>query len=84
MKYRRLARTLEALGRRADVDDVHPHRFRHTAAVEFLRNDGNVFALQMMLGHSTLEMVKHYVELLQQDVQRVHKTASPADNWKLA
>ena len=65
------------------MTSIHRHRFRHTAVVQFLLNGGNVFALQKMLGHSTLDMVRYYVELSQEDVKKVHKTASPADNWEL-
>lgn len=35
------------LGIKAGVQDCHPHRFRHTFAVNFLRNGGNAFELQM-------------------------------------
>ena len=83
MHARRYQYILTTIGKHANVENVHPHRFRHTAAVEFLRNGGNVFALQKMLGHTTLDMVRYYVELSQEDVKKVHKTASPADNWKL-
>jgi integrase/recombinase XerD len=48
---------LGELGKRAGVPNTHPHRFRHTAAVFFLRNGGNAFSLQEMLGHSSLDMV---------------------------
>jgi site-specific recombinase XerD len=83
MHGRRLHTVVSDLGKKAGIANVHPHRFRHTAAVQFLRNGGNIFALQKMLGHNTLEMVRYYVELSQEDVKNVHKTASPADNWKL-
>ena len=83
LQSRRVAHILKKLGKKAGVDNVHPHRFRHTAAVQFLRNGGNLFALQKMLGHTTLDMVRYYVELSQEDVKNVHKTASPADNWGL-
>ena len=83
MKPRMVAEFIHKVARKAGVTNAHPHRLRHTAAVQFLRNGGNVFALQKMLGHSTLDMVRYYVELSQEDVKKVHKTASPADNWGL-
>jgi integrase/recombinase XerD len=45
-----LRRTLQRIGQRAGVHGVTVHRFRHTFAITFLRNGGNVFALQRMLG----------------------------------
>lgn len=71
------------LGDKAGVKNCHPHRLRHSFAVSYLRNGGDVFTLQALLGHTTLEMVKTYVQLAQVDVKNVHRRASPADNWKL-
>ena len=82
---------LNSLGAKAGVPDCHPHRFRHTFAVNFLRNGGNAYELQtacpaltgMSLGHSTLEMVKTYLSLADADLENAHKRASPVEKWRL-
>ena len=54
---------------------------RHTFALSFLRADGNVFNLQYILGHNTLEMVRIYTATLgMEDALRAHIEASPADH----
>ena len=78
-----LLQLINRLGARAGVTDCHPHRFRHTFAVTFLRNGGNAYELQAMLGHTTLEMVKRYLSLAQTDVEAAHRRASPVENWRL-
>jgi site-specific recombinase XerD len=78
-----LLQLLRRLGRKAGVPDCHPHRFRHTFAINFLRNGGNIYELQMALGHSTLEMVKTYLNLAQTDLETAHRRASPVENWRL-
>ena len=76
---------VEHYGEKAGVSGVRcsPHTFRHTAAVRFLRNGGGVFTLQRLLGHSSLEMTRHYCELADVDVKTDHITASPVDNLTL-
>ncbi len=55
----------------------------YTFAITFLRNKGDVYALQMALGHTTLEMVKVYLRLAQVDLEEAHRQASPVSNWRL-
>jgi len=76
-------RLIKRIGDRAGVVHAYPHRFRHTFAVNFLRNHGDVYSLQAILGHTTLKMCKVYLALAQQDTDNAHRRASPADNWRL-
>jgi integrase/recombinase XerD len=78
-----LRHTLRQIGDNAGVERVHPHRLRHTFAIEFLRNGGNVFELKKILGHEQLETVEIYLEIASIDIQRAQQANSPADRWKL-
>ena len=78
-----VAKILTRIATRAGVSKTHPHRFRHTFAIEFLRNGGNIFELQRLLGHASLQMVRMYLDLSDSDTAEAHKRASPADNWRL-
>ena len=72
--------------RRTFIDEVDinvrvsPHTFRHTFAKRFIKKDGNIFALQKILGHSVLDMVRTYVNLFSSEVDDEHRKASPLNN----
>lgn len=78
-----LLKMVEKIGFISGVHNCHPHRFRHTFAIQFLRNGGNVYTLQALLGHSTLDMVKRYLAISQIDLERDHVKASPVVHWGL-
>jgi site-specific recombinase XerD len=79
----RLYKQLRRIAGRTDVGDVHPHRFRHTFAINYLRNGGDPYSLQIMLGHTTMAMVKKYLKIARADLQNFHRIASPVANWRL-
>jgi site-specific recombinase XerD len=74
-----IRQVVRRVGQRAGVAKVHPHKLRHTSAVTFLRAGGDVFALQRILGHSSLTMTRNYVTLADADIKAAHMRASPAD-----
>lgn len=61
-------------------DHVAPHALRRGFSVQFLRGGGDVFALQQLLGHTTLEMSRRYARYLPADLQKQHMLASPGDH----
>ena len=83
MTREHLCLLLHRLGERAGIRKVHPHRFRHTFAINYLRNGGDVFTLKELLGHSDLEMTEHYARIAQVDTANGHRKAGPVDNWRL-
>ena len=77
-----LRRMIYGCAQRAGVQRPTIHKFRHTFAINFLRNGGSVLELQRMLGHEQLDTVRIYASLAESDLQEAQKRASPADNWK--
>jgi len=71
---------LSRWGKRAEVPRLHAHLCRHTFATNFLiHNCGDVFRLQQILGHSTLEMVRRYVHYASTESMIQGQVSSPLD-----
>lgn len=86
-KNRMTSTTIGSIMRRlrkySGIRDIHCHRFRHTFAISFLRNGGDIYTLQKILGHSSLDTVKIYLDIVRSDVEAAHRKASPILNWKI-
>jgi len=61
----------------------NPHKFRHSAAITYLRNGGKIETLRAMLGHTTLTMTLHYARIAGVDLSAAHETADPARSLKV-
>lgn len=64
------------------VEKTSIHGLRHTFAKGWIKNNGNTFALQKMLGHSTLDMTRKYVNLFNEDIKEGFDSYNPLDNLK--
>lgn len=82
LSLRMADKTIERIGKKGNVENVRlsAHTFRHTFAKNWLMNGGDIFSLQKILGHSTLEMVRNYVNMTFRDIQSQHNKFSPGDN----
>lgn len=70
----------QRLRKRTKIDRIHPHILRHTFATKYLMNGGDVFSLQQILGHTSLDMVRKYSHLASAYMLNIHKKCSPLDN----
>ena len=82
LNRRRMEAVMTRYGEKAKLGGIRcsPHTLRHTAAISFLRNGGDLFSLQRLLGHNSLEMTRRYCEVADADLKRAHGLASPVDN----
>ena len=67
------------LARSSGVNRLHAHLCRHTFAVNYLLNGGDIFSLREILGHTTLEMVNHYLHFTSSQITAQHHKYSPMD-----
>ncbi len=75
---------LKHYGELADINKsarVSAHTFRHTFAKLSIQNGANIFELQKILGHQTLDMVRVYVNLYDPEINKAHKNFSPTNNF---
>jgi len=64
--------------KRRGVNKTSIHLFRHTFARKFLIDcGGDAFILQQLLGHSTLDMTKHYCAIYDSDIAKNFDSLSP-------
>jgi len=56
--------------KRRGVEKTSIHLYRHTFAKKWILAGGDIFRLQKILGHSSLDVVKEYVEMFTNDLQK--------------
>lgn len=64
-----LINAISKYNKRRGVDKTSIHLFRHTFAKSWILSGGDLFSLQKMLGHSSLDMVKNYANLYSKDIK---------------
>jgi site-specific recombinase XerD len=60
---------------------ITPHALRRTFATLALRAGMNPLHLQALLGHTTLEMTRRYIQMLDEDLIKAHNAYSPIDKF---
>ena len=78
-----LRQTIARYNKRRGVLKTSLHLFRHTFARKYLIDcGGDAFTLQRLLGHSTLDMTKHYCNIFDADITKNFDSFSPLAQMK--
>jgi len=72
---------IQKYNRRRGVLKTSIHVFRHTFAKKWIINGGDIIRLQSILGHSSIEMVKEYVNMFSDDLHKGFNSFNPLDNF---
>lgn len=64
---------LRRLGKNADVEKVHPHRFRRTGATLALRRGMPIEQVSKILGHESIETTQIYLDIAERELEQAHR-----------
>lgn len=74
-----ISHNVAVYNRNRGINKTGVHLFRHTFAMKYLANNGSVFKLQKLLGHSTLDVVKEYVNMQVEDLKVDYDSINPLE-----
>lgn len=79
MGVRTFQESLSQYGKDAGITNVRvsPHTLRHTFAKMYIMHEGDPYSLQDILGHTSQDMVKKYVNLWRPEMKTKHTKSSP-------
>lgn len=64
---------LRELGRRLNISNIHPHKFRRTMATRAIDKGMPIEQVQKILGHSQIDTTMHYAIVNQNNVKAAHR-----------
>ena len=64
---------LRDLGKKLNINKVHPHKFRRTLATKAIDKGMPIEQVQSLLGHSQIDTTMHYAMVNQNNVKEAHR-----------
>ena len=64
---------LREIGKKADLQKVHPHKFRRTLATRAIDKGMPIEQVQHLLGHVKIDTTMHYAMVNQANVKNSHR-----------
>lgn len=77
-----LAHSFNRYCKERGAERTNIHGLRHNFAKLYIKNGGSPLKLQLLLGHATQDMTRHYVKLFIEDLKEDFETYSPLDTLK--
>ena len=80
MPYQRFLKTVRRHAQNAGMEiSVTPHTFRRSCATELIRGGANIYHVKDLLGHESLETLRHYARLIIGDLKKTHRKCHPRE-----
>jgi integrase/recombinase XerC len=80
LPYHSLRRIVHACSEGSGLDiNVTPHTLRRSCTTELLRSGANMYHVKELLGHESLDTLKHYARLTITDLKRTHQRCHPRE-----
>jgi integrase/recombinase XerD len=80
MGYQMFRKSLQQYVKKAKLNiNITPHTFRRSCATELLRSGANMYHVKEILGHKTLNTLRHYAKLTITDLKKTHRKCHPRE-----
>jgi integrase/recombinase XerD len=63
----------------AGFENITAHTFRRSCATELIRNGANMYHVKELLGHESLDTLRHYAKLTINDLKKTHRKCHPRE-----
>jgi len=73
IKRRQLYNICKKYGEIVGIKKVHPHLFRHSFAINLIRQDWDVRRLQILLGHAGIQTTAGYLRFNDKDIKEMYE-----------
>lgn len=80
MDTRTAQQQVQRYNRARGINKTSIHLFRHTFATMYLKNGGDIYKLQKILGHSSIKITEKYLHYTTADIEKDFSKLNPLDN----
>lgn len=70
--------------KKLNIENLSPHKLRHTYGTLLLKNGANLEEVRRLLGHSDFKMTKRYIDYIDNDLKSANEKYNPLKNERSA